>query len=151
MADAVKALYAPDLSSERIEYAKHVLVPVVLLSDYELTEQDHDYNSHQVRVMWAVISGVGVLWICDLGVGRALGSHTTTNFTRLVPAQENFMHMNLTHVEKALGSIMDEQQEVVVVSAVHPLSRHTQLMAALWKARRSKSDQALLHQGGSGG
>jgi len=60
--------------------------------------------------------------------------------------------MNLTHVEKALGSLVDEQQEAIVVSAHHPLSRHKQLMAALWKARRSRSEQAMVtHRVGTGG
>jgi hypothetical protein len=61
------------------------------------------------------------------------------------------MHINLTHVEHAVGRLVDEEQNAVVVSSFHPLSKHKGLAAALWKARRSKSEQALDQRGGKGG
>ena len=53
------------------------------------------------------------------------------------------MHINLTHVEAAVAHLVTEGQEVVVVSSHHPLSRHKAIAAALWKARRTRSEQAL--------
>jgi len=63
---------------------------------------------------------------------------------------DDFMHINLTHVEKSVARLIDEEQSAVVVSAHHPLSRHKQLAAALWKARRSKSEQVLDQKGDKG-
>ena len=80
-----------------------MLVPVVLLTDYELTEDDYSKRL----------------------------SH------------EDFMGVNLTAVERAVARLLDPRQEAVVVSAHHPLSRHKQLLAALWKARRTRSEPVL--------
>ena len=60
------------------------------------------------------------------------------------------MHINLTHVEQAVARLIDEQQEAVVVSAHHPLSRHKGIAAALWKARKLKAEQVLEHKAGEG-
>ena len=61
------------------------------------------------------------------------------------------MHINLTHVEQSVARMIDQQQEAVVVSAHHPLSRHKGIAAALWKSRRTRSEQALDHAEGKGG
>ncbi|KAI8469957.1 MAG: hypothetical protein J3K34DRAFT_521754 [Monoraphidium minutum] len=103
VSSAARSLFIPDVATEHIEYARSVLVPVVLLTDYELTE--HEYANSM--------------------------------------SQENFMHINLTHVEGAVGRLLDETQEAVVVSAHHPLSRHKAIAAALWKARVTVTEQAL--------
>lgn len=60
------------------------------------------------------------------------------------------MHINLTHVEQSVARLIDPQQEAVVVSAHHPLSRHKGIAAALWKARRTRSEPALEHAEGKG-
>lgn len=60
------------------------------------------------------------------------------------------MHVNLTHVEQAVARLIDQQQEAVVVSAHHPLSRHKGVAAALWKARKQKAEQALETKVGEG-
>jgi hypothetical protein len=65
--------------------------------------------------------------------------------------QEDFMHINLTHIEAAVARLIDQQQEAVVVSAHHPLSRHKAIAAALWKARRLRAEPALEHEAGKGG
>jgi hypothetical protein len=53
------------------------------------------------------------------------------------------MHINLTQVESSVARLIDESQEAVVVSAHHPLSRHKAIAAALWKARRTRTEQAV--------
>ena len=52
------------------------------------------------------------------------------------------MHINLTLVEQSMARLVDEQQDVVVISAQHPLADHKALLAALWKARRTKTEPA---------
>ncbi|KIZ06288.1 hypothetical protein MNEG_1669 [Monoraphidium neglectum] len=108
VAAGARSLFVPDMATEHIEYAKNILIPVVLLTDYELT--DDDYEKHMT--------------------------------------QEDFMHINLTHIEAAVARLIDQQQEAVVVSAHHPLSRHKAIAAALWKARRLRAEPALEHEAG---
>ena len=43
-----RALFIQDVADEHIEYAQHILVPLVLLTDYELTDDDHAHNTQQV-------------------------------------------------------------------------------------------------------
>lgn len=125
----------------------------MLLTDYELTEDDFNSRVSQVRARGLAASAfpcnaqsLGTAFCMCLRAFRVpfhLMVILTALCTRPRNTQENFMHINLTTVEQSVARLIDEQQEAVVVSAHHPLSQHKQLLAALWKARRSKSEQAL--------
>jgi hypothetical protein len=110
ISDAARAVFAPDVASEHLEVAKQVLVPVVLLTDYEMTDEDFEHNLKH----------------------------------------ESFMQLNLTQVERALAALLPEGHAAIVVSAHHPLSRHKALAAALWRARVTKSERALMQRAGDG-
>lgn len=66
VAAASRAMFAPDLATEHLEHARNVLVPVVLLTDYELTEDDYSKRLTHDNFM-----GINLTTV-ERGVGRLI-------------------------------------------------------------------------------
>lgn len=146
-------------------------VPVVLLTDYDLSEADYEHNLGHERFMGEqpgqtppIMPARGMHVALMPKLQRVRQQPCSTDCTQLqLPllslsaapgpsphpspltpdaACRRPPGINLTRVEASLASIIDEGQEAVVVSAQQPLSRHKAVAAALWKARRSRTEAA---------
>jgi hypothetical protein len=72
-----------------------------------------------------------------------LSDHPITADESVAQTQENYWGINVTHVEAALGHLLSEGQEGVVITTWHELHKHKQLAAALHKATRSHSESVV--------
>lgn len=57
--------------------------------------------------------------------------------------QDDYWGVNVTHVEAALGHLLGEGQEAVVITTHHELHAHKALASALHKATRTHSEAVL--------